>query len=541
MTSQQVLEALRDPIYFIERFFFIVDKRRLRVPFKLNPPQSRYFTNHTLNDLILKARKEGFSSLIEAIWLHACMFVSNERAVTLSHEMESTKRHFDRVHYFLQNMGTFKKKFEVELDENNQKQIKFPESGSSYWIGTAGAKAFGRGDDITKLHCSEVAHYENQEVLTSVLQACVPNAWKVMETTANGVGEKFHQMWTESHDPHSSSPWKGHFFSWFEDPMNRTELPKDVTFRMTSPEQRMADRFKLEPEQVYWYRLKRAEMPEKEKMPQEYPSEPQEAFLSSGRHAFNLEKLAMKRERIRNNKPQFVGDLQNDGQKVRFIDNDEGYFKIWKMPRKGRSYLVAADVGEGVPEGDFSVGHVFDRSSWEQVATWRGRIDPGEFGRELVTIGTFYDFGVLAPELNNHGWATLEAIDAEQYPHVLKTTDLWGDKEPLKRGFPTTEKTRALLITALRNCIEDDTSFINDPVTIGEMETFVQNEKSGKFEAQPGCHDDCVIPYGIGVYCLKFLTVDESYAPESKHYKGSPILTRSVASEGRRRSATGYR
>lgn len=539
MTEDQILEKLLNPMYFIERFFYIVDKKRVRVPFKFNPPQKTYFQNHTSHDLILKARKEGFSSLIEAIWLHACMFYENVRAVTLSHEMESTKRHFDRVHYFLENMGTQDKPFEVDLDEATQKQIKFPGTSSSYWIGTAGAKAFGRGDDITHLHLSEVAHYENQEVLTSALEACVPKAWKIMETTANGVGEVFHRLWKETKDPISETPWKAHFFSWFDDPANVAVLPTNITFRPTSPEQRMMKDYKLRPEQIMWYRLKRAEMPDKEKMPQEYPCNDQEAFLSSGRHAFNLIKLAEKRKRLV--APAYVGDIEDDGSKVKFTDDHEGKLKIWKMPRKTASYIVVGDSAEGVAEGDYNVAQILDRSTWEQVAVWRGRIDPGLFGMVMVNLGYFYNNAILIPELNNHGWATVESIKNEKYPHLLNTKILWGDKETPRDGFPTNEKTRNLIITSLRNSVDDDTIFINDAITIDEMESFVQNDKTGKFEAQKDCHDDTVTSLAIGAYCLKFLTLDESYGEHSKHRSGSPVLTNSVIGSYKRHSATGYR
>ena len=536
----QILEKLKDPVYFIERFFFIVNKRRERVPFRLNPPQRRFYENRSLNDLIMKARKEGFSSLVEALFLHSCMYEENQNCVTMAHTWEETVIHLDRVKFFLENMGLRDTPFNVELDKESQRELFFPQTNSRYWIGTAGAKAFGRGRDITKLHLSEVAHYENTDVITGVMEACVPGAWKVLETTANGM-ELFFDLWQEAQDPQSESPWKCHFFAWFEDPTNRAPLPTNINFRPTSVEQRMKDRFHLDDEQIYWWRLKRAEMPDKEKMPQEFPSEAREAFLSSGRPAFDQELLSVKIERAKKNPPLHVAEIEDDGQKVRMIDGDEGRLKVWKAPRKGRSYLIAADSGEGVPEGDFSVAQVFDRSSWEQVAVWRGRIDPGEFGRLLVSLGKFYEWAVLIPELNNHGWATVEAIKAEQYPHLFNTKEIWKEGETPKDGFPTTEKTRNLIITAIRNAINESTSVINDPVTLGEMQTFVQNENTHKFEAMEGRHDDCVISFGIGVYAVKFLTVDETYDVESRHRFANPMLTKSAVGSSGRRSATGYR
>jgi len=542
MTDQELFEKLSDPKYFIETFCWIVDKRRLKVPFLFNPPQAKYYANRTLHDLILKARKEGFSSLLEAMFLHACIFIPNTRAVILSHEMEATKRHFDRIKYYLQNLGSDAvKKYVVDLDEDSQKQLKFPGTNSSYWIGTAGARAFGRGDDITHLHLSEVAHYENQDVLTSVLEACVPGAYKVMETTANGVGETFHRMWREAKDPQSHSPWKTHFFAWFEDPSNYVDPPEK--FHLTGQEVNLKERYGLSDGQVCFYRNKRAEMADKSLMPQEYPSDDVEAFLSSGRHLFNLEKLSEKRKLIEKTLPLYIGDLYDDGKNIKFRDSEDGPMRVWKPPRARRQYAIAADVAEGVPGGDYSVGQVFDRATWEQVAVIRLRVNPGEWGRMLCTAGYYYNNAVLIPENNNHGQAAIEAIVAANYPHLLETPELWPDVKTVKKGFPTNEKTRIMAITSARNAVDDSTVFINDPITINEMETFVQNADTGKFEAQKGCYDDCVMSFAIGAYCMKNLTVDESYADRVKPRRtvgSSSMITERGDSYQGRRKATGY-
>jgi hypothetical protein len=536
------LDDLKDPKFFIERFFWIINKAAKKVPFVFNPIQNLFYKSRTHHDLILKSRKEGLSSLIEAMFLHGCIFGQNENCVTMAHTLDDTKIHMDRVRHFLDTLGRKDMKVEVTLDKENERELFFPHSNSRYWVGTAGSVAFGRGRDITKLHLSEVAHYQDQDVLTGVMEACTPNAWIVMETTANGVGEAFHNLWREAQDPDSGSPWKCHFFAWFNDPTNSTSIPIGVTLRMTDLESRMKSQYHLTNEQVYWYRLKRASMTDKSLMPQEHPSNDQEAFLSSGRHAFNLPKIQEKK--LRAAPPLYRGELFDDSHEIKFKDDQEGHLKVWKMPQHGRRYLIPADIGEGIQGGDYSCLDVLDRASWEQVATWRGHLNPGDFGRLMVTIGFFYEDAILVPELNNHGWAAVEAIKGEGYKHLLKTTVLWKD-EPEREGFPTNDRTRTQIITALRNANDDDTVFIHDKQTLNEMETFIQNEKTGKFEAQKGCHDDTVMSLAIGSYCLKFLTVDETYGVHARKAHGSPIAFSNAIGDQRptgmgHRRRTGY-
>lgn len=543
MTEEEARKRIAtDSKYWIEHFLYIIDKNRKKIPFIFKPAQVKYSKEQTLNDLILKSRKEGFSSEIEAEFLHACIFGKNENCVTMAHTWDDTQIHLDRVKFYLETMGLKNIQVEVPLDKDNQRELFFPHSNSRYWIGTAGSRGFGRGRDITKLHLSEVAHYQDQTVLTGVLEACVPGARKVMETTAFGVGEAFYNLWKEAKDPDSGSPWKPHFFAWFDDPGNSTPIPYGVTFRMTDLESKMKSQYKLTNEQVYWYRNKRASMTDKTLMPQEHPSNDQEAFLSSGRHAFDLVKIQEKKLKCR--PPLHIGELIDDGKEIKFHADVEGRLRVWKLPRLGRRYLISADISEGIQGGDYARFDVLDRASYEQVATWRGYINPGDFGRMLVSAAIFYENAVLIPELNNHGWATVEAIKAEKYPHLLKTTILWKD-EPEKEGFPQNERTRNQIITALRNANDDDTVYINDPQSLAEMETFIQNERTGKFEAQKGCHDDCVISLAIGAYCLNFLTVDESYGPHVKKAHGSPIAISSLAAPvrpvgGGHRRRTGY-
>lgn len=541
------LNKLRDPKYFIERFMFIIDKSRKLVRFRFNPPQQRYYEQKTKNDLILKARKEGFSSEIEAEFLHACIFGENENCVTMAHTWDDTVIHLDRVKNYLATMGVSNAPIVVTLDKENQKEIFFPHSNSRYWIGTAGSRAFGRGRDITKLHLSEVAHYENQTVLTGIMEACVPGARIVMETTANGIGELFNRLWEEAGDPQSGSPWKRHFFAWFEDPTNRVAKPTDRNVILTDPEKRLQKAYSLDVEQILWYRFTKSKMADKALMVQEHPSNAREAFISSGRPAFNLEKLAEKKDRVKGTLPVFVGELEDDGAKIKTRGDTEGRMRIYKHPRKLQQYIVVGDACEGVPNGDFAVMQVFDRESWEQVATWRARIDPGDFGRAMITVGVYYNNAMLVPELNNHGWATVEVITEAEYPHLLSTKELWGDKETVRNGWPQTEKTRNFLIVALRNAIDDDTIFFNDMQTLTECETFIQNENTGKFEAQEGCHDDTVITAGIGAYCLKHLVLEKTYGEHVSKTHKSPLKVTSVVGSpnkqvaGMRRSATGYR
>ena len=91
----------------IEKMFQIVNKDMIAVPFKLNPPQDRMLKelDGSNRDIILKARKEGISSLVGAMFLVDWLTIENVKCVMISHEDKATQRLFDRVRYFLDSLS----------------------------------------------------------------------------------------------------------------------------------------------------------------------------------------------------------------------------------------------------------------------------------------------------------------------------------------------------------------------------------------------------------------------------------------------------
>lgn len=513
-----------DPKWFIERFFWIVDKQSKEVPFLLNPIQKKYYANRTRYDLILKARKEGLSSLILAIWLHACMFFRNTRAVVVSHEAESTKRLFGKARFYLSTMGLKDRKFKVNTGGDSQSQLTFPDTNSSFWVGTAGSRAFGRGDDITHLHLSEVAHYQDQTILTGVLEACVPNAWRVMETTANGTGDAFHGLWQRGRNGEIDFPWRNHFYSWFDDPtLSVDKVPEG--FQLSKLEAEFKEKHKLSDNQVLWYRRKKAEMVDPNLMPQEYPSDDQEAFVATGVGAFDKGGLAAQDVMVR--KPEWSGYLRDAVEGVEFIVDERGPLKIWKQPESGSRYIIAADVAKGVEGGDNSVGIVIDRGNWEVVAKFKQKIDVMDFGKKLYGLGLYYNTAKIAVEVwPGPGLATGKQLVALGYPKdALYRRIKWdGDKHVSddEIGWVTDERGRYDLVTSLQNAVAHKRILVRDQESLDEMRSFVRNER-GRYEARSGCHDDHVIALGIACFCMTTDPLEEVMPGRGSRNIGSAV------------------
>jgi hypothetical protein len=306
----------------IETGFDIIDKKGNRQKFILNLVQDKYLEllNNDYSDWegirenILKARKEGFSSLIDAIFTVDFLARSNIGAQIISHNDKETSILFNRVHFFVNSFcekrGLDRKQI---LDTDQHNFLRNRQNGSFIFIGTAGAKILGRGPTLQNIHWSEVGFYSNTEILSAekliagAEQQVATRVGKIFrESTGNMWGDYY---WKECERARKGeTPFKFRFFAWFEDPDNRLPV-ENIDF--TPEEHNLMEKFNLDKAQIYWYRQKMKEFSTGVLGMREYPFTPEEAFLTSGSSFFDPEALKNYRDRIV--MPIKVGNLVMDG------------------------------------------------------------------------------------------------------------------------------------------------------------------------------------------------------------------------------------
>lgn len=491
LEQMAVIERLTtDPVYFIESCLSIIDQNQKRVPFILNPVQRLYSDARSERDDITKSRKHGISSEVDGMILHACAFREHTRAVIISHEEEATKKLLRRVKDFRENSIV-----KIDVKEDSSTEMFFPGTRSWLYIGTAGSKAFGRGDDITIAHLSEHAHYRDQAVMTGVLEAMVKGGktWVVKETTANGAGTPHHQAWMKAIRGESGYKW--HFFGWHLDPLNL--MPGAQPFELTDDEKEIKESHDLTWEQLAWRRQKIASMARPELFAQEYPLTWEEAFLSSGASLFNAS--AIKRLDENRREPKWRGNIVDRGGMLEIVPSTNGPLIIYATPDARTRYLVTVDVADGVEGAAFSVADVYDIRTWEQVAQWRGHADPLAFEDVVAKLGAFYNWALVAVEDMYPGNAVIGGLNNRRYPNLY--TEDGGV------GFKTTLKTKSEYVSDGRAAIRDGSLKINSPTTLNEMRTFILAE-NGRMEPQPGCWQDTVIVACKAANILKTLRLE---------------------------------
>jgi hypothetical protein len=253
-------------IPFIQDNFKIIDKNGEEVPFIANPVQARYAEESTGKDIILKARQQGFSSLILAIFTTDFLYKENSRSVVVADVDENAEELLDRVKQYIRSYEEINKT-KVPLKYNSKSELYNEANHSRYSIGTAKSTEFGRSKTITNLHLSEAAFYPNlSKILKGAGNAVVPNGRTILETTANGYNE-LKTLWDECEL--GNKAYKPLFYA-ASDFYSEEELDNKRREALT-----MSDYL------------------------QEFPETPSDAFQTSGRCYFDLEALRQLLNRTR--------------------------------------------------------------------------------------------------------------------------------------------------------------------------------------------------------------------------------------------------
>jgi hypothetical protein len=404
-----------------------------------------------------------------------------------------------------------------ELVFSNPSTLKIhdnPGLGSKIAVSTAGSKEAGRSETNQLMHGSEVAFWASpEEVMAGMLQTIpmAKNTMVFLESTANGIGGYFYEEYQRAQ--RGDSAFKAFFFPWFM--LEEYTWPVHGRFTRTEEEEKLAKDVKKEfdvdltNEQLLWRRKKREELgATKSKFEQEYPSNPREAFIASGRPRFDVESLKWYLESVV--MPPVRGYIENR----RFKKYQDGELRIWKQPHIRGTYVIGVDVAEGLVQGDNSVMQVIDRHTAEQVAELVIKCDPDELGRKAYALGRFYNDALLGVESNNHGLTTLTILKQMSYPYLYYRKVL-GDrknKTTSKLGWNTSVKSKPLMIDEFATWIRDRDIKLNSKELIEECLSYVVDD-NGTTNAQEGCLDDRVTSFAIALQMYKLVSTYEEPDP----------------------------
>jgi len=507
----------------VQTLFKIQNKQGEAVDFNLNPAQCLFDQTQLSHNrvLIAKARQKGFSSIVKALHTVRCLGKTGTHAVVMSHEAGATQRHMDQVQFFLKHIKGPKPQF----GRNSRQELYFPKLESTYYIGTAGARSFGRGDWITDLHCSEYAFWEDAEKHHAGVFQAVPMSGRiVIESTGNGRNNDFYYMWRNADD----LDYVRLFYPWFGDTEYRRPLLPHV--KQWKPDVPRYNSFllslqaehKLDDEQMNWYEYKLKELRENIKMlKQEYPSTPEECFQATGTTFFNVERV----------KTEMWQEVKEFGY---------GCNKLVTHPVADLHYIFGGDPSGGTGNDDAAIIGFCCETGEQVFELFNPNINPVDYAELLIQIGKHYNEAFLIPESNNHG-ITVVAILKEGYSKSkIYKSKLATSGSKAKYGWQNTNQTKHFLIGMM---IEDlPEVIIHGAQTEYELNSFEEQE-DGKLQ---GDSDNCVIATGLSLLGLrKFEYMRGAHIPKTVVQKAKVNYSDTSFDEiignlERRRGGSGY-
>lgn len=263
------------------------------LPFKPNRAQKRFIKRLWHRNLILKARQLGFTTLIAILWLDHALFNADQRCGIIAQDREAAEAIFrDKVKYAYQNLPEeIRERFPLARDSATE--LLFAHNNSSVRVATS-----MRSGTIHRLHISEFgkicAKYPDKakEVMTGSIPAVPTTGILVIESTAEGANGEFYDLCTRAESLHHAHQkltprdYRFHFYAWWQEPNYRMDASAVVIpdkLHEYFDEIEVAMDTKLDMEQRAWYAATQLAdfAGREERMWQEYPSTPQEAFQQS--------------------------------------------------------------------------------------------------------------------------------------------------------------------------------------------------------------------------------------------------------------------
>lgn len=445
---------------FSKNCLFIRTKEAGIQPFVLNKAQK--YIHERLEEqraktgkvraILLKGRQQGASTYVEGRYIWRTTMSKGVRAFILTHDAESTNSLFEMTVRYYDNLPTKTvsgetHNFKPSIEKSNAKELRFSALDSGYKIGTAGNKGVGRGTTLQYFHGSEVAFWPHAAEHTKGILQAVPDADNtevILESTANGLGNYFHQQWKEAEA--GQSEYQAIFVPWFwQDEYSKT-IPKELNFMRSLDEDKLCSEYGLTDEQLYWRRLKIKELSAdglngEKAFKQEYPMNSGEAFQTSGEDGLITADIVQsaRRRNIKAQGPYVVGvDPSRGGD--RFSWTKRAGRKMWgTSSRKFNDYKL----GDGVAlcksildEVDYEIGKKPDYMF----------IDAG-YGADIVD------------RLHELGYYNVKAIAFGSTPfnpirYLNKRAEMWGEMnkwlrdENLTVQVPDTDSLQADLLAS---------------------------------------------------------------------------------------------
>jgi len=453
--KSEILKSGKNPTYFLRNYAKITHPDRGNIAFKTYPFQDdllNKFRDHRFN-VIAKARQLGISTIVAGYIAWMILFYRDKNVLVMATKYSTASNMVKKVKHILKNLPDWLTIAKVTIDNKHSFEL----SNGSQVKAIPTSEDAGRSEAVSLLVVDEAAHVDNMDSIWTAIYPTISTGGRCIALSSpNGIGNWFHRT--------------------YEDALNNqnafiaTSLPWNV-----HPEHNQE-----------WFENETKNLGRRE-IAQEYLV----SFNASGETVIDPEFIELLRRSV------------SDPAKKSWMDRN---YHVWKPYNYQSKYLICADVARGDGQ-DYSVFHVMNVSSMEQVAEYQGKVEPENFVKLLFDTGVEYGNALMCVETNNIGHSVASKLVEMGYKNMyyshkssheyIHPNAAIGNSNVVP-GFTTSVKTRPLIIAKLDEMIRNKVVNINSGRLVRELEKFVWI--NGRPEAQKGYNDDLVMALAIACW-----------------------------------------
>lgn len=400
---QTAVDRFSDVRWRINNLYYIVDKEGRRVKFGMNWAQERLFDDMHYQNVILKARQLGFTTLIQIFMLDAAVFNSNIRCGTIAHTLGDAQTIFrDKVKLPYEGLPDGIKAA-VPIVNSNSTELMLA-NNSSVRVGTS-----LRSGTLQYLHVSEYgklcAKYPEKarEVRTGALNTVQAGQIVFVESTAEGQEGHYFDLCQAAQSKQRAGSkltpldFRFHFYPWWKSPEYEID-PAGVVIDEAHRkyfEKLALGGISLTDGQRAWY-VKKAET-QLSDMKREYPSTPAEAFEAAVEGAYYAEQLAQLE--LRNGIGVYPADQRYLVHGAWDIGRHD-YTAIWFFQIIGNRIRIVGyyqAAGEGLPYHATEIHKMAAESQWQfgtQIWPHDGRVTEWGSGLGRIEQGVGHNLNI---------------------------------------------------------------------------------------------------------------------------------------------------
>jgi hypothetical protein len=414
----------------------------------------------------------------------------------------------------------------------------------------------GRSGTYQALVITEVAYLSEEGVANATnvlngLMKCVPfepDTIIIEESTAKGAQGDFFESWEGGISFEEFQAGKNGkirvFAAWHEFDDSRIDPASEGIHSLddlTEHERDLAAKWALDLHQVAWMRwaVRDECKGDWDRFCQDYPFDPESAFLKSGRCRFDSAGLEHQKTLVASHPREFgVLEYNARADKVVFVPTQEHQARCvrWETPKPGCRYLVSIDSMTGASQagGDDPDSHsvLVHRAGYFMHGQW---VEPALVMRNILVPGSkpgsmscWWDIDVLEEEVWRMAryWQAVIVPEMNMDRGLVELLKLRGDVDIYQRevfnrreqtktqalGWVTDAKTRPMVIETLARAIREagrgqigEGYEVRCPWILSQLKNFVV-KPNGRSEAASGHHDDDVLSLAIGLQCIEMAT-----------------------------------